>query len=186
MYHEKVIQGKSVSLRSVTLEDAAYTYEIRQNKEKTKYIHPVTGTVEDQEQWIKEQIKRVDDYFFIVIDEKKKKPIGTIGVYNINKDKQTCWAGRTLLYGTPIQSTETNYLIFEFIFNELKCLSVYADVNEVNTAAIGLNLQFGAKKIGRKYYKELDSNMILFKIDKEKYFKKRSKILKLIERFAKR
>ena len=45
MIIENPIIGNLVTLRSVRIDDAEYTFKIRQDKEKTRYLHAVEGTI---------------------------------------------------------------------------------------------------------------------------------------------
>ena len=51
MVWNETVEGVYVRLRSAQLEDAQFTYEIRQDKEKTRYIHSVKGSVDNQRKY---------------------------------------------------------------------------------------------------------------------------------------
>ena len=63
MIYDGIIDGKTVYLRSTTMYDLEFTYEIRQDWERTKYMHAVTGGLEAQKQWLESQMADPDDYF---------------------------------------------------------------------------------------------------------------------------
>ena len=55
VYEEKIV-GRYVAIRSITEEDAEFSIEIRQDKEKAKYFfHTVDTSIEKQLKWIKQQ-----------------------------------------------------------------------------------------------------------------------------------
>ena len=66
MVLDHVIEGRSVRLRSACLADVEFTYNIRQDKEKIQYLHQVSGTLKEQEEWLTKQRERQGDYFFVV------------------------------------------------------------------------------------------------------------------------
>ena len=52
IYRDK-ISGKTVRLRCIEEKDAEITYKMRSDPLKSKYIHAMEGTVEDQKNYIK-------------------------------------------------------------------------------------------------------------------------------------
>lgn len=179
------IKGKKVYLRSAVVEDAEYTYTIRQDEKRTKYLHTLSGGIEGQKKWLEKQIETTDSYFFIACDL-EGRPLGTYAIYGIDRDLKTGEVGRALLMGNPIQNLEIIYLIHEFAFFDLGLEVLYTNVFEDNTAAIGVNKQVGGIEIEKTHNEEFDMENIKFRITKENYLCKREKIKKLVERFGKR
>ena len=183
MVYDDCLEGKLVNLRSVEERDAEFTYQIRQNKEKTKFLHAVTGTIEDQRQWIHSQRERKGDYFFIA-EDKNGNPIGTDGVLNI--ENNTGEVGRLLSLGTPLQSSETALLTFGFAFDICMLEYVRIYMTQENIPSLGFNLRMGAKEVNRVYDSELGHTIINLTVQKEDFYKSREKINKLIDRFGAR
>ncbi len=179
------IKGEKVYLRSATIEDAEYTYTIRQDGKRTKYMHTLSGGIEEQKRWLINQIKDLDSYFFIACDLEGSS-LGTYAIYRINQEAKTGELGRALLLGNPIQNLETIYLVHEFAFFELGLEVLYANAFEENIAAIGVNKQVGGIEVEKKHNEEFDMVNIKFKISKGNYLYKREKIKQLVERFCKR
>lgn len=183
MVIEKPITGKLVKLRSVCVNDAEYTFKIRQDKEKTKYLHAVEGSIGSQEKWIEEQQKRLGDYFFLVLDI-QNNPIGTYSVYNIAFDKSKAETGRAILYGNPAQNLETILLFFDFCFIEQSILNLYSYTAKENTNANGVAKRLGGSVIRCEYDSELGLEMETFLICKKSYLKNREKLEKLVNHFT--
>ena len=179
------IIGEQVIIRSALPDDAEYTYNLRQNTEKTKYVHTLSGGVSQQKKWLQSQIDSEDSYFLLVSD-KNRNPLGTYGIYAIDKQNMTARLGRTLLNGNPIQNLETVYMIHEYAFYQMGVKALYTEVFEDNIAAVGGNRQMGGEVISQSYNEEFGYNNLLFEITKENYEKKRVKLKKLVERFGKR
>lgn len=183
MVFGKIIYGNSVDMRSATIEDLEFTYEIRQDKERTKYMHPVDGGIEAQEKWLRRQFAEPGDYFFIVCD-KSGNSIGTNAVYQIDEKKHEGLLGRTLLNGNPIQNYEALIMIYEFAFYTLHLDKVKADILEENKASTGVTKHLGGREKEKIYDKELGRNMIRFEIKKDDYEKKREQLHSILDRFA--
>jgi len=183
MRYNGLLEGKLVLLRSIEESDAEYTFNIRQDKEKTKYLHAVSGTAEDQRRWIIRQIARPDDYTFI-IEDKQRKPLGMYGVYNIRNDEAEI--GRALLYGNPIQNAEAAILIHDFAFNICSLSKLHANIFEDNKPALALTLHLGGAEVNRNFDAEFKMTNIEFIITKESYLSCRDKVMSLINRFSAR
>ena len=178
MVLDHVIEGRSIRLRSACLADVEFTYNIRQDKEKIQYLHQVSGTLKEQEEWLTKQRERQGDYFFVV-ETKDGEPIGTTGVCNM-KDQEG-EGGRFILYGNPVQTAEASMLGYDFAFYECGLKKVWVKVHEDNTHIHSYVRRFGAKESFRKYDESLGSNLIYFYLTEEMYREKREKIMKSIE-----
>lgn len=182
----KDIIGNQVILRSAREDDAEFTLAIRQNNaNKTQYVHALTGSIEDQRNWLSEQEKREDSYF-LVFSDLNGKLFGTYGIYNIDFQGKSAELGRAMLIGNPIENLEAIYLVHELAYNELALKVLYTEVFENNTSAVGVNKQVGGVVIGQDYNSEFKMNNLHFEITKENYDKKRDGIKKLVDRFGKR
>lgn len=141
MYIDKVIEGKYVDLKSVTVDDAEFTRNIRLDPEFAAFFPALNNTIEQQRKWIERNQVAEDDYFFVVWDKKGER-IGTISVYDIT-DK-CCESGRIAIKGNAFQSTEAQMLIFIFAFEYLGVNKVFGYILADNERAIRFNKQFGA------------------------------------------
>lgn len=184
MIYDGILEGKLVFLKSATLEDAEFTYEIRQDKSRTKYLHSVSGGIEKQKTWLTEQMARKGDYFFVVYDRNTGERIGTDGIYNINDNGDTGEAGRALINGTPAQNLEAGMLNLDFAFDELGLKKLVGCVVEGNKSVLHLNKKFGFVENYTEYSRELRKNLIWISMDKPGYEAKRSGIADLIDRYC--
>lgn len=141
MYYDKTITGLTVRLRAVEESDAEVTYRMRTDREKTRYVHPVIGTVEDQRKYIENQRKKKGDYLFLVEDS-DRKPIGMRGIYDYTGDSAE--SGRTIGYGSPFQNMEALLLGFDFAFDILGVEKLYMDAMEQNVNIRSIQEKLGA------------------------------------------
>lgn len=178
MIWDQMIEGRCVRLRSAKLEDAQFTYDIRQDSEKIKYLHPVKGSLERQREWLQRQQEREGDYFFIV-ETKEGTPIGTTSVYNIQGEEGEL--GRLLLYGTPVQNAEVSILERDFAFYDCGLKKLRITVHEDNIHVQGLVKRLGAEEDFRRYDDELGCNQIYYHLTEEMYRKKRNRVERNIE-----
>ena len=181
----KKIMGKTVYFKPVRLADTEFTYNIRQDKERTKYMHQVGGGIQAQEKWIQNQIQRDGDYFFVVYSM-SHIPIGTASIYNINDEMKRGEIGRIVLNGNKIQNMEAIIIIHEFGFYDLGMETLDSEILVDNIASIGTTLRVGGVERMRVFNKELNSEVIWYEIKKSDYEKKREYFKALINRFGTR
>ncbi|MBQ8945910.1 MAG: GNAT family N-acetyltransferase [Lachnospiraceae bacterium] len=153
MIYDQIIKGRYVSLRSMDESDARFSLDIRQDKEKTKYLHPVDNDIDKQTAWIKRQMETPGDYFFVAETADGDK-VGTIGVYGI--EGNLGHLGRLLMVGNPFQSFEATMLAMKFAYEILGLDELYGDVHVDNTASIHISGAMGFHFKEPVYEEELD------------------------------
>lgn len=85
-----LISRYGLDVRLVNVYDANFIYSLRSDKELTKYISQVNGTLEDQIDWIKKykvREKQGKEYYFIFLF--KGVPQGLARIYDIESDHFT-------------------------------------------------------------------------------------------------
>lgn len=180
MIYEKKIIGLTVTMESVTEKDAEVTYYMRMDKEKTKYIHKIDGTVEDQKKYIHLQNKKPGDYLFLVRNL-DGEPIGMRGIYNIKGNEAE--SGRTIGYGNPYENMEALLLGFDFAFDILGVNILNMDAMEENKSIRSIQKKIGAERVRDVYDEELGTTMVYSILRKDVYKKKRLELMKMIERY---
>lgn len=180
MIYDEAIHGKYVTMRSVMPSDAAVTLSMRLNKEKTKYLHPVSNDLEKQTEWIKRQNEREGDYFFLAISNKTNKAVGTYGLDSyIGTVGHT---GRLLMYGNALESIESNILVYRFIFEYINLEKIEGEVDSRNRSAIRLDQEFGFVFQEARYDEELDRMAHDCSLTKDAFYERLNKINKMVYR----
>ena len=136
MVYPKAIHGMFVDLRSITLDDAEFSYNIRADKRNRDTVGQLAPSLEAQKDFIRWQMQEPNDYYFVVLNKKGER-IGLIGAYNLQNDMIE--VGREVIVGEPTESMEAELLINDFCKNVLNlkrtCGVVYANnahhLNEV-------------------------------------------------------
>ncbi len=142
MQYDKVLEGKFINMRSVTVDDAKFAYDIRNEFRET--IGQVAASYEDQLKYIEKQIVTEGDYYF-VITEKNGEPIGLNGVYDIKDGEGE--TGRFVCKGTPVQSIEAHLMLHDFAKNVLKLKKAHFVVYASNKKVVHLQKRMGQKFI---------------------------------------
>lgn len=183
MVYDKVIQGKTVRLRSVEEKDAEITFRMRSDPEKARFIHPMKGTIEDQRKYIVKQRQTPGDFLFI-IEDLQGNPIGMKGVYNYIEEKKEVETGRFVGYGSQVQNIEALKLSFDFAFDVLHVEKVVMSALENNSVMLGIQKKFGVEFTYRDRYEGLEYDNLHSILTKEAYSVTKPKVEALINRFA--
>jgi RimJ/RimL family protein N-acetyltransferase len=164
--------GKNINMRTVEINDAEFIYTMRQNEAKTKYLSKVSGTVEDQKNWIV-NYKQRENYkkeFYFVIESKDREKLGLVRMYNF-QDNSFCWGSWLIKEDVPKSTAiESALQIYEFGFYDLGFEKSHFDVRKGNDKVIALHQRFGAKIVGEdelNYFFNFEKSD--YEITKEKY-----------------
>ena len=146
MIYEKKLVGKFVTLRSITPEDAEFSYNIRRDPRFVEVTGQPAYTIDAQLSYIIEQRKRKGDYYFVTIDNLTKNKIGLIGVYDIIGNSAE--TGREICIGDAFCAMEARCLLQDFIRDVLQLEKLRFVVYKKNERVVNLcnNLGFIVKE----------------------------------------
>lgn len=130
MVYEGVIKGRFVELKSITLDDVQFSFDIRSAPENRETVGVVAKSVEDQRKYIEWQMKEPDDYYFVVYNRNGEK-IGLIGLYDIQGD--TAEMGREVCRGNCVEVIESEILVEDFAMDVLGLKRTYSVIYANNT-----------------------------------------------------
>ena len=117
MVYPEVIHGMFVDLRSITLDDAEFSYNIRADKRNRDTVGQLAPSLEAQKDFIRWQMQEPNDYYFVVLNKKGER-IGLYGVYDIHGD--IAEVGREVNVGEPTEIMEVGFLVADFCRDVLK------------------------------------------------------------------
>lgn len=111
MVYPEVIHGMFVDLRSITLDDAEFSYNIRADKKNRDTVGQLAPSLEAQKDYIRWQMQEPNDYYFVVLNKRGER-VGLIGAYDMHED--IIEVGREVNNGEPMESMEAEILIRRF------------------------------------------------------------------------
>ena len=178
MVYEGVIKGRFVELKSITLDDVQFSFDIRSAPENRETVGVVAKSLEDQRKFIEWQIKEPNDYYFVVYNRTGEK-IGLIGIYDIHGD--TAEIGREVSYGNCVEVIESEILVEDFAMDVLGLKTLHS-VIYANNAKHLKNQKFNGQIPVRK---EIRSGVECFYFENEitKDSPKRRKLAKVGDDF---
>lgn len=143
MIYDEIINGKTIIIRSTTVDDAAFIVDIRNDEEKNRYVHPVANDIPTEIRWIEKQRKLEGDFFFTIIRKNDGNLLGNVAIYNINKNNNCGELGRWVSYGTAVENLETILLVHDFAFGILGLDYVYTKTLSCNKCVANFWQRFG-------------------------------------------
>lgn len=152
MIYEKVISGKFVDLKSITLddEDVEFSYQIRREEKNRETVGQPASCLSEQRKFIEWQINQPDDYYFVVWNKKGER-VGLIGVYDIHDGVGE--VGREVSDGTPMEAMEAKVLLEDFYKEVLNLKKVTAVIYMSNERQLS-----NQKKLGFTMKKKVNRN----------------------------
>lgn len=128
MVYEGVLKGRFVYLKSITLDDAQFSFDIRSAPENRETVGVPAKSVEEQRKFIEWQMKEPNDYYFVVYNRKGEK-IGLYGIYNVEGDM--CEIGREVNRGSCVEVFEAQSLAMDFAMDYMgmkrACYVIYSN-----------------------------------------------------------
>ncbi len=163
-----LVRGKTVFLREITVDDAAFVHKLRTDPEKGRYLSETTGGVKQQEAYIASCLKQENDFYFIICDW-EKRALGTVRIYDIRQDS-FCWGSWILSNERPKWAAlESALLIYDFAFFSLHYRQSHFDVRKENERVVNFHKRLGARIV------RTDDKNIYFNYSREEYLAEREK-----------
>jgi len=133
-------------VRPVTLEDASFIVELRNDPLLNRYLHEISPRVEDQVAWLERYFLRRDDYYFIVEDADSGERHGAIGIYDIEENAAGAEWGRWILKHGSMAAIESAWLIYEVGFSKMRLARLSSRTLIENPQVISFHDSFGASR----------------------------------------
>jgi diamine N-acetyltransferase len=145
-----VLSGSLVTLRPLTVDDAAITLRWRLSA-RAMYMQEGARTETDQRAWIAAHANEPGAYNFIQVY--RGSPVGMVALQQIDSINRSAVMGRLLigepeLVGSAPVFFETEILLCDFAFDSLEIHKIYGEIMEDNIGMVRTRLYFGYKQDG--------------------------------------
>lgn len=162
------LSSKTVYLRLVQPEDAAFICSLRNNEQLNKFISKSTSEEDAQRDWImnyKNRESKGEEYYFIICRKSDDLEIGTIRIYDFKENpKSFCWGSWILNENkTKYAAVESALLVYEAGFENLGFEQSHFEVMKGNEKVHNFHLRMGAEKISE------DEDNIYYIFPKDRY-----------------
>ncbi len=150
MNHSVILRNDERTLRPVRLGDAEFIVRLRNQSYAKNCVNDTSIDVERQRQWIRDYLKRDNEYYWI-IETPDGEPFGTTSLYHYDAEKNQIESGRWV----ELKGEKYMYNLFRsavqfngFAFDVLKVDRVVFDVVDTNRRVIRYHQSYGAESIG--------------------------------------
>lgn len=112
-YKAKMIFGKNLYLRNITVDDAEFVLDLRTDPIKSKHLSATSDRVEDQVNWIRSYAHHKDQAYFVVCDKRHNR-LGCIRMYDFLGNSY-CWGSWLMINGLgPLVAIESALLVYAY------------------------------------------------------------------------
>ena len=136
-----MLEGTSVNMRGLEEKDLAHLLKWRNQKEVRRFFfHKSLLTMSRQQKWFESYVTDTSREIFIAETKEDGKPIGMIGLYDIDHKNHKAELGSTMVGERSMQgkgiATQMINLLLDYAFADLNMNRVYAYVVDYNKPSI--------------------------------------------------
>ncbi|APX14067.1 GNAT family N-acetyltransferase [Tateyamaria omphalii] len=146
------IEGVRLALRLARPEDAGYIHGLRMDPAYNQHLSAVTGTVEDQANWLHRYLDREaagEEFYYVIERRDTAQPCGLVRLYDIEADHFT-WGSWILDSTKPSKAAlESAVLSYVIAFERLGLATSNFDARIGNARALAFYRRLGAVETGR-------------------------------------
>ena len=148
MRHDLRLDGRAFRLRPIELSDAGFVVTLRTEPRAAGRLHPVSGSVADQVDWLERYFLRQGDWYWIVERRFDDAPEGTVGLYDLDEASGAAEWGRWILRPGSLAAAESALLLYRAAFERLGLNEVYCRTVASNAAVISFHDRSGLDRAG--------------------------------------
>lgn len=146
MRHDFRIEGNLFALRPVRRDDAGLIVRLRGDPERARFLHPIVGTLEAQEEFLDRYFERAGDFYFIIDNRRSGQSEGLIAIYNLDAERGSAEIGRWVLSPRSLAAVESIWLLYRIAFDLLGLSEVYCRTVVENRRAVSFHDSCGLEK----------------------------------------
>jgi RimJ/RimL family protein N-acetyltransferase len=142
-----VIQGKNITLRAAVPSDAPFVFALRQDTAKTRFLNPVQGDLQGQQDWLARCHADPEQLYFVICTH-AMQPLGLVRLYDPQGDS-IAWGSWLIQDGAPhTTAVESALLVYRHVLS-LGYQHCHFDVRIGNDSVIRFHRGFGATEVRR-------------------------------------
>lgn len=172
------IEGVRLALRLAQTSDAAYIHKLRLDPTYNRHLSQVTGTVKDQEDWLRRYKAREavgSEYYYVIERLADAQPCGLVRLYDIEGDQCT-WGSWILDHNKPSKAAlESAVLSYIVAFEHLGLAKAIIDVRVENIRSLRFQYRLGAVETGR------NNQDVFFEYTRRKFEEDKARHFKVLQ-----
>ena len=134
-------------MRPVRREDAPFILSLRTDPALSRFLHPVSGDLAAQLEWMEAYFERPADLYFIVERARTGTSVGTIALVDVGLLGQTAEWGRWILSPGSMAAVPSALLIYRVAFDVLGLDEVYCDTVADNEQVVSFHDSCGLERV---------------------------------------
>ncbi len=146
MNHNVTVEHFGVCLRPVRLADAEFIVQLRNGPRVVGNVGDSAADAASQVTWLERYLERANDWYFIVETVRCRRPVGTIGVYDVAAAVGE-WGRWIVTPGVPAGPASA-WLALRFGFELLGLDTLLGHVVESNKAVLSFHRRIGNPAVG--------------------------------------
>lgn len=166
-----------IKFRLVTLADAEFIWTLRNHKYKSRHLHSVGETIEEQKEWLREYKQKEnqgEEYYFIISDE-NDTPQGLFRIYNIKPDSAEVGSWIFKDDAPDLIAVRAELMLKEFAFEVLDKKDLFFDTRKKNKRIYTYSKMQYSEVIGE------DQQSFYFRLSKDDFKKGKEKVKKMMQ-----
>lgn len=166
-----------INFRLVKMDDADFIWELRNHDYKSRHLHAVGATIEEQKQWLseyKEKEKRGEEYYFVISDVHNNRQ-GLFRIYNIKSDSAEVGSWIFKEDAPNFIAVRAELMLKEFAFNELGKKNLFFDTRKKNKRI------YTYSKMQLSEVIDEDDKNYYFRLKKEDFAKGKEKVKEVMK-----
>jgi RimJ/RimL family protein N-acetyltransferase len=139
-----------ISLRPVTVADAAFTLALRTDSSKAAHLSATNADLAQQQDWLtRYQQREADETEFYFIIQHRQQPVGTVRLYDFQPladgRHSFCWGSWIVTDEAPhTTAIQSAMLVYHLGFDRLGFEQAHFDVRQQNHKVVSFHRKMGA------------------------------------------
>lgn len=143
------IVGKTLALRHVREDDAAFILKLRTDASKSRFMSPTPPSVDDQRKYIRKYLASDEGVYFI-IESLDGEPLGTVRMYDAD-GQSFAWGSWIIKDGAPmVAGIESALIVYAFALEYLGFVQANAMVHKDNARVLSFHERFGGHRVAEQ------------------------------------
>jgi RimJ/RimL family protein N-acetyltransferase len=114
------VSNYGFTLRPIEYSDASFIVQLRSDPDLSRFLHPITPTIESQIEWLKLYFERQNDFYFVIESIEPKTKEGLIGLYDVDFVAGRAEWGRWILRSGSLAVVASVLFVFQVAFDVLE------------------------------------------------------------------
>jgi RimJ/RimL family protein N-acetyltransferase len=147
MDHDVYLAGYNFALRPIRLDDVPLIIELRSNRDRARFLNPISSDADAQASYLNDYFSRPGDYYFVVERLRTTNAEGLIALYDVDAVLRRAEAGRWIVRQHSSAAVESIWLAYRIAFDLLGLEEVFCRTIAQNSPAASFHDSCGLERV---------------------------------------